>query len=114
MSVHLDPKVTVMTHPIAAPASEAYRMAQDGAVLVDVREPHEYAAGHAPGAVSLPLGQLGARHSELPKGERLLVMCLSGGRSAQAASILHELGYDVVNVAGGIGAWESEGLPVAA
>lgn len=85
----------------------------EGAVLLDVREDDEWAAGHAPNAVHVPLGNLGAEHSDkLPKDQRILAICKMGGRSAQATSALQQAGYDVVNVAGGMKAWEAAGLPV--
>jgi len=54
----------------------------DGAILLDVREPHEWAAGHAQGARHIPLGQLGQRQRELPAGRPIITVCRSGGRSA--------------------------------
>jgi len=63
------------------------------ALLVDVREPDEWAAGHAPGAVHIPLGQLGARYTEIPQDGRVYVICRAGSRSAQAISILQQNGY---------------------
>lgn len=80
--------------------------------VVDVREAGEYASGHVPGAVPVPLSELVARHTEigaLPGPVHLI--CEAGGRSAQAAAWLEGHGYDVVNVAGGTGAWRAAGLP---
>jgi len=53
-------------------------------LLVDVREPEEWTAGHAPGAVHIPLGQLGARYTEIPQDGRVYVICRAGSRSNQA------------------------------
>lgn len=86
--------------------------ARDGALVVDVREPEEYVAGHVPGAVNVPLGVLPVRVDEFPKGERLFVICASGGRSAQGAQLLGTRGLDAVSVAGGTSAWTSAGRPV--
>ena len=93
----------------------AQSMKQQGALLLDVREPSEYSEVHAPNAKLIPLGQLGSRLQEIKtyKDQPILVVCRSGGRSARAVSLLQEAGYSQVsNVNGGMNAWESEGLPV--
>lgn len=79
--------------------------------VVDVREVDEVARLAVPGAVNLPLTELVARVDEVPDG-RVYVMCAAGGRSAQAVEYLTARDYDVVNVAGGIFAWDAAGLPV--
>ncbi|WP_250448365.1 rhodanese-like domain-containing protein [Actinotalea sp. C106] len=81
--------------------------------VVDVREDHEYAAGHVPGALSIPLTQFVDRVGEVTSlpGE-VYVICESGGRSAQVTAWLSQQGHDVANVAGGTGAWRSSGFPV--
>jgi rhodanese-related sulfurtransferase len=81
-------------------------------VVLDVREPHEWAAGHIDGAVHIPLGEIPARVGELDPSVRTLVVCHLGGRSARATQWLHAQGHDVVNVAGGMEAWELAGRPV--
>ena len=81
-------------------------------VLLDVREDDEWAAGHAPGAVHVPLGQLIARLDELPGDEPVAIVCRAGGRSAQATAYLLGQGRDVRNVAGGMKAWAQAGLPL--
>jgi len=86
--------------------------AQPGTVVVDVREPHEYITGHVPGALSMPLATVPLRHQELPRDRTLHLICQAGGRSAQAAAWLAKQGYQVVNVAGGTGAWVGKGHPV--
>lgn len=83
----------------------------DDAVLLDVREDDEWRAGHAPGALHIPLGQVPSRLGEVPDGE-VHVICRSGGRSAQAVAWLVRNGYDVDNVAGGMHAWVEAGRPV--
>lgn len=104
---------------------EAQEQLQDDAVLiVDVREPDEYGAGHLPRAVNIPRGTLeGAadpnykhRDERLCRahGEKILLYCQTGGRSAMAAATLQDMGFDrVVSLAGGLDVWEAEGLPVA-
>ena len=82
-----------------------------GTTLVDVREQNEWDAGHAPGAVHLPLGELTARVNELPQG-RLLIVCHLGGRSARATEWLNGAGFDAVNLDGGMVDWARAGLPV--
>ncbi len=84
----------------------------DDAWLLDVREDDEWAAGHAPGARHIPLGQLGARAAEVPQEEVIYVVCRSGHRSGQAAQALAGAGWRTVNVAGGMQQWAAAGLPM--
>ena len=84
-----------------------------GARLIDVREPHEFAAGHAAGARNIPLGQVGSRLAEIPADGPVLLICRSGSRSGQAQDILRHQGRaNTHNVAGGTVAWRAAGLPV--
>jgi rhodanese-related sulfurtransferase len=85
---------------------------REGAVLLDVREPDEFAAGHAPGATELAVGELEGRLAELPTGTTIVCVCRSGVRSASAADLLVRAGFDAVNLVGGMLAWAAEGLPV--
>jgi adenylyltransferase/sulfurtransferase len=87
---------------------KAMRDAQKDHLLVDVREPQEYETCRIEGALLLPLGQLAARMSELPKDKELIVHCHHGGRSAQAVNYLVNQGYKASNLAGGIDAWSEE------
>jgi rhodanese-related sulfurtransferase len=80
--------------------------------LLDVREPHEWAAGHAPGATHIPLGQLGQRTAEIPSGELVYVICRSGARSARAVQALTGAGWQATNVAGGMQDWAAAGFPM--
>ena len=73
--------------------------------LIDVREADEFAEGHLPGAINLPLSAFLERYGELDKGKSCHIICRSGARSAQACAFLEEEGYDVTNVAGGTIAW---------
>ena len=84
---------------------------RSGVPLIDVREPDEFAAGRVPGAVNLPMSQLGERLDELPDGA-FDVICKVGGRSARVAEALTARGYDVVNVDGGTDAWIDAGYPI--
>lgn len=82
-------------------------------LLVDVRSAAEYAGGHVPGAVNIPLDQITSRTDELQaaEGADLYLICQSGGRSGRAASTLKGMGWNTVNVTGGTGAWISAGNP---
>ena len=90
----------------------AKTMIDGGAVLLDVREPDEWQGGHAPGAVLCPMGRVQARIAELPRDSEIVVVCRSGGRSAAVTQSLRALGFDAVNLAGGMCAWAVAGLPV--
>ncbi|MDS1271663.1 rhodanese-like domain-containing protein [Lipingzhangella sp. LS1_29] len=80
------------------------------AYLLDVREPEEWQAGHAPQATHVPLGQLAAHAGEIPTDRHVYVICRSGGRSAQATQALNEGGWQASNVRGGMQQWASAGL----
>jgi rhodanese-related sulfurtransferase len=82
----------------------------EGAALLDVREPYEWAAGHAPQAEHLPMGEIAL--DNLPGGRPLLVVCHVGGRSAAVTDALVRAGIEAVNVAGGMDAWARAGMPV--
>lgn len=90
-----------------AGAEQALRHA---ALLLDVREPEEWAAGHAPQAVHTPLGDLHA--GQFPDDRVVVVVCRSGRRSAQATRQLRERGIDAINLDGGMQAWAAAGLPL--
>ena len=83
------------------------------AQLIDVREPDEYAAVRAEGAVNIPLSEFVARTDEIDPERDIYLICKSGGRSAQAGEYLEQArGWDnVINVAGGTTAWVEQGLP---
>ncbi len=91
---------------------QAAALIQAGAVLLDVREPAEWEAGHVPGALFIPMGELGARIGELPSDGEVVVMCRSGHRSAMATRALREVGISATNFDGGILAWAADGGPV--
>src|SRR5574340_1735767 len=94
---------------------KATRLYNADALVLDVREDKEYAAGHIPRAKHIPLGQLAGRLQELDKFKTkpILVTCRSGNRSAHACRILKKAGFQTVyNQAGGIVAWERANLPV--
>jgi phage shock protein E len=80
-------------------------------LVVDVRTPAEYAAGHIPGAVNMPLDMLEYRTNDLPHDKALVVVCASGGRSVTASNMLTRAGFtNVYNVTGGTFGWQSAGF----
>jgi rhodanese-related sulfurtransferase len=85
----------------------------EDAWLLDVREPDEWAAGYAPGARHIPMGQLNARAAEIPQDQVVYVICRSGVRSARVAQALTAAGWEAVNVAGGMQDWAAAGRPMA-
>jgi len=100
-----------MSEPTDVTPAEAEREHRAGrVVLVDVREQHEWDAGHAPGAIHVPLSALDA--AGLPGSSKVVAVCRSGNRSRRAAELLGAAGIDVVNMAGGMLEWLRHGLPV--
>lgn len=95
------------------PAVDAATVPADG-FLLDVREHDEWAAGHAEGALHIPMGEVVARIVELPDDRRVHVVCRVGGRSAQVAQYLIAQGVDAVNVDGGMLGWDAAGRPMVA
>lgn len=85
----------------------------DGAPLLDVREPDEFAEFHIPGAVLVPLGQLPGRLADVPDGDPLYVVCRSGRRSQAGIEVLAEANRTCINVGGGSLAWRDAGFDVA-
>ena len=96
-----------------AEAERRLREDPDTPLLVDVREQHEFDEVRAPGAVLMPMSQLATRAGELPADRPLMIVCHTGSRSSAVTGFLARSGRtDVVNVAGGMEAWERGGLPV--
>ena len=89
------------------------RAYEEGASVLDVRNPDEYSSAHVPGAVLIPLPELAARLDEIPDADRLYVICAVGGRSLTATKALVQAGYPAVSVAGGTNGWIERGEPVA-
>ena len=108
-----------MTMPTSIPTidvTEAERRLREdptGPILLDVREENEFGEVRAPGAVLVPTSAFMVRVGEIPHDRPLMVVCHMGTRSAAVAGFLIRGGRtDVVNVAGGMDAWERAGLPV--
>lgn len=87
-----------------APA-EAKRLVSEGALLVDVRSPSEFSAGHLQGAKNIPVGDLQRRAGELSKDRDVIVYCASGMRSASALRTLKSLGFQRVHDLGSMSRW---------
>ncbi|GAA1330653.1 rhodanese-like domain-containing protein [Saccharothrix algeriensis] len=83
-----------------------------GKVLLDVREADEWAAGHAPGALHVPMSELAQRLEELPGDSEFYVVCRAGGRSARVTQYLNANGWDATNVDGGMQVWAAAGRPL--
>lgn len=101
---------------VLSPALATQLMNREDAIVVDVRDAHEYSSGHLPGARNIPLKDLQARVGELEtlKDKPLLLVCASGARSDQACAQLRKLGFSQLNsLEGGVDAWVRAGLPVA-
>ena len=87
---------------------EKYTNNSEKLTIIDVREIHEYAAGHIPSAENFPLSTLGSDFSKLDKDQKYYVICQAGGRSAKAYDFLDAEGFDVINVEGGMNNWPGE------
>jgi glyoxylase-like metal-dependent hydrolase (beta-lactamase superfamily II) len=94
-----------VTSQISASDVAARLGTDDEPFILDVRNPDEVAAWAIPGAVNIPLGDLSARASEIPRDHEVVVVCASGGRSSQASDVLSRAGFDAHNLTGGMAAW---------
>lgn len=93
-------------------ATDAARLVEAGALLLDVREDDEWAEGHAPQAEHLAMSRLQRDYQRLPADRQIICVCHVGGRSAAVAAALRNAGWDAVNLTGGMNAWAAAGLPV--
>lgn len=97
------------------PAGAVQLINREKAVVVDVCEPNEFAAGHVGGAKNLPLGELEAKLAGVVKNKSvpLILVCQSGARSGRAVAIAKKLGYEQAqSLGGGLAAWKAASLPV--
>jgi rhodanese-related sulfurtransferase len=97
------PAVTVDRLPVPFPTT---------AILLDVREDDEWHAGHAPDAVHIPMGDIPSRAGEVDNQSEVYVVCKAGGRSARVVEYLNRVGYDAINIDGGMLAWQAAGRPI--
>ena len=91
---------------------EALAMLTDGALLLDVREDHEWDAGRSPDALHVALHDVPDRIDTFNRHRPIVCVCRSGARSARAGQYLVEQGFDAVNLEGGMLAWSSDGQPM--
>ena len=104
-----------VAQPMALPADVTPKTVEElratGAIVViDVREPDEFAEGRIPGATLIPLGQLADRTDEVPTDVPVVMVCRSGNRSGQAVQLLQKAGFtNIHNMTGGMNAWTQAG-----
>lgn len=92
--------------------AQAAQLREQGAFVLDVRQPEEWNELHVPGATLIPLDQLASRVNEVPKDKEVVVICRSGNRSQAGRDILLQAGFEkVTSVSGGIIAWRNAGYP---
>ena len=87
-------------------------MVEDGAQLIDVREPYEWEAGHIAGARHLELDQLPSEAATIDRDRPVVFQCRAGVRSAMATEAFRAAGYDAWSMAGGLQRWFDDGLPL--
>ena len=98
----------------AVGATEVPDLIDDGALLIDVREQDEWAESRIPGATLRPMSQINTWYTDLPTDQKVIVYCRSGSRSGQVVrALIEQAGFeDVVNLSGGIVAWDHYGLDI--
>jgi len=115
-ALHVAPPMTTTraATPGEVGVSELKAAVEAGAFVIDVRTDREFAGGRVPGALNIPVDQLGRRISEVEphKGSPVYLICATGNRSGRAALALAGQGYEAFNVVGGTSAWVRAGYPV--
>ena len=92
---------------------QAAQLREEGAFILDVREPDEWVNFHIPGSTLIPLDELPDRIGEIPTGQTIVVVCNSGNRSKTGRDILLNAGFsEVTSMSGGVSGWKSQGLPI--
>ncbi len=105
--------VLAFLFPPSTTAEDAHEaVTRREAVIIDVRERHEWKAGHAPGAKNIPLSTLASRVDQLAADRRYIAVCRSGSRSRSATAQLRKAGFDAFNLKGGMHGWQRAGLPL--
>ncbi len=106
------PAPAVAPLPDSISVAEAAALRDSGAFILDVRTPAEWNEVHIPHATLIPLDELEARVSEVPKDQEIVVVCRSGNRSQQGRDLLKNAGYtQVTSMSGGLNEWKAAGLP---
>jgi hydroxyacylglutathione hydrolase len=107
------PDLVWPTERVSAPMVAEELASAEPPLLLDIRNPREWATKHIDGSVNVPLNHLQERIAEIPRGRRIAVHCAGGYRSSIAASILHQYGItNLIEMAGGLAAWDAAKLPV--
>ena len=107
------PDLVLSTERVSAPMLAAEMAGADPPLVLDVRNPREWATGHIDGSVNIPLNHLEERIGEIPRDRRIAVHCAGGYRSSIAASILLRSGIsNLIEISGGLAAWDAAQLPV--
>ena len=97
--------------PEEVSVAQAADLRDQGAFILDVRTPEEWAEFHLPDSTLIPVDELEARVNEVPRDQQVVVVCRSGNRSAVGRDILKNAGFDqVTSMAGGLKAWRADGL----
>lgn len=97
--------------PDEVSVAQAAALREQGAFILDVRTPEEWAEYHIPGSTLIPVDELESRIAEVPQGQQVVVVCRSGNRSAVGRDILKDASFDqVTSMAGGLKAWSADGL----
>jgi rhodanese-related sulfurtransferase len=108
------PQPAVASLPAEISVDQAVQKRDQGAFVLDVREPSEWTSFHIPGATLIPLGDLPNRLKEVSKDRDVVVVCRTGHRSAQGRDILLKAGFTkVTSMTGGVTQWQTQGLPIA-
>ena len=108
------PDLVWPTERVSAPMVAEELAGADAPLVLDIRNPREWATKHIGGSVNIPLNHLQERMAEIPRNRRIAVHCAGGYRSSIAASMLHQYGItNLIEMAGGLAAWEAAKLPVA-
>ncbi|HVT98706.1 MAG TPA: rhodanese-like domain-containing protein, partial [Acidobacteriaceae bacterium] len=108
------PELLAYTRRSSAPELAALMAAAHPPLLIDVRTPREWSTRHVDGSLNMPLSRLRDHLAEIPRDRAIAVQCAGGYRSSIAASMMQQQGItDLMEVAGGLAAWEAAALPVA-